>query len=74
MWKDRLLTQLGVLQQQSILALWHDRRIGAGADWYEEIRQAMEAADVAVLLISGDFLNSPFILQEEVVRLMARRQ
>jgi hypothetical protein len=31
-WKDRLLTQLGVLQQQSILALWHDRRIGAGAD------------------------------------------
>ena len=49
MWKDRLITQLGVLQQQSILELWHDRRIGAGADWYQEICQAMEAADVAVL-------------------------
>ena len=73
-WKDRLLTQLGVLQQQSILALWHDRRIGAGADWYQEICQAMEAADVAVLLISADFLTSPFILQEEVARLMTRRQ
>jgi hypothetical protein len=73
-WKDRLLTQLGVLQQQSILTLWHDRRIGAGADWYQEIRQAMEAADVAVLLISADFLTSPFLLQEEVSRLLTRRQ
>ena len=74
MWKDRLRTQLGVLQQQSILALWDDRRIGAGADWYQEICQAMEAAHVAVFLISADFLTSPFILQEEVARLMTRRQ
>jgi Bacterial Death-like domain 3/TIR domain len=73
-WKDRLLTQLGVLQQQSILELWHDRRIGAGADWYQEIGQAMAAAHVAVLLISADFLTSPFILREEVARLMTRRQ
>jgi hypothetical protein len=73
-WKDRLLTQLGVLQQQSLLELWHDRRIGAGADWYQEICQAMEAADVAVLLISADFLTSSFILCEEVARLLTRRQ
>jgi Bacterial Death-like domain 3/TIR domain len=73
-WKERLLTQLGVLQQQSILELWHDRRIGAGADWYQEICQAMDAADVAVLLISAHFLTSSFILQEEVSRLLTRRQ
>ena len=74
MWKDWLLTQLGVLQQQSILALWHDRRIGAGADWYQEICQAMETAHVAVLLISADFHTLPFILQEKVARLMTRQQ
>lgn len=74
MWKDRLLTQLGVLQQQSILELWHDRRIGAGADWYQEICQAMAAAHVAVLLISAPFLTSSFILREEVSRLLTRRQ
>jgi hypothetical protein len=74
MWKDRLRTQLGVLQQQSILALWDDRRIDAGADWYQESCQAMEAAHVAVFLISADFLTSPFIRQEEVARLMTRRQ
>jgi TIR domain len=74
MWKDRLLTQLGVLQQQSILELWHDRRIGAGADWYQDICQAMEAAHVAVLLISAHFLTSSFILREEVSCLLTRRQ
>src|SRR5262245_20387377 len=74
MWKDRLLTQLGVLQQHSILELWHDRRIGAGADWYQDICKAMEAAHIAVLLISADFLTSSFILQEEVSRLLTRRQ
>src|SRR4030095_3484686 len=73
-WKERLLTQLGVLQQQSILELWHDGRIGAGADWYQDICQAMETAHVAVLLISAHFLTSPFILQEEVSRLLTRRQ
>jgi hypothetical protein len=74
MWKDRLLTQLGVLQQQSILELWHDNRIGAGADWYQEICKTMEAAHVAVLLISAHFLTSSFILREEVSRLLTRRQ
>jgi hypothetical protein len=74
MWKDRLLTQFGVLQQQSILELWHDGRIGAGADWYEGISQAMAAAHVAVLLISAPFLTSSFILREEVPRLLTRRQ
>jgi hypothetical protein len=34
----------------------------------------MEAADVAVLLVSADFLTSSFILREEVARLLTRRQ
>src|SRR5262249_33651112 len=46
----------------------------AGADWYEEISQAMAAAHVAVLLISAPFLTSPFILRAEVPRLLTRRQ
>jgi Bacterial Death-like domain 3/TIR domain len=73
-WKDRLHTQLGVLQQQSSLELWHDRRIGAGADWYQDICKAMETAHVAVLLISAHFLTSSFLLREEVSRLLTRRQ
>jgi hypothetical protein len=69
-WKDRLVTQLGVLD----LDVWDDRRIAAGADWFREIERAIGRASVAILLISADFLTSDFILREEVPRLLERRQ
>ncbi|MCI0617755.1 toll/interleukin-1 receptor domain-containing protein [bacterium] len=72
-WKERLVTQLSVLQFQSILDLWDDHRIEAGQDWYEEVQKAMAAARVAILLVSANFLTSKFILSEEVPRLLQRR-
>jgi hypothetical protein len=72
-WKDRLVTHLGVLRHQGLLDLWDDRRIGAGEDWKQEIQEAMDAASVAVLLVSANFLTSRFILGEEVPRLLERR-
>jgi hypothetical protein len=72
-WKDRLVTHLGVLQQEGLLGVWDDRRIEVGADWYPEIEQAMQAASVAVLMVSANFLTSQFILGEEVPRLLQRR-
>jgi hypothetical protein len=72
-WKDRLVTHLGVLQQESILDLWDDRRIGAGGNWYQKIQEAIAKAKVAVILVSADFLTSNFILSEEVPHLLERR-
>jgi hypothetical protein len=72
-WKDRLVTHLGVLGHQGLLDLWDDRRISAGEDWHQEIQEAMAAANVAVLLVSANFLNSAFILSEEMPRLLQRR-
>src|SRR3954470_3178621 len=69
-WKDRLKTHLGALE----LDTWDDRRIEGGADWFEEIQEAMARASVAVLLVSADFLTSKFILGEEVPRLLRRRR
>ena len=69
-WKDRLVTHLGVLQQEGLLDLWDDRRIGAGEDCYQQIEEAIAKARVAVLLVSADFLTSDFILSEEVPRLL----
>ena len=56
-----------------LLDLWDDRRIGTGEDWRAEIAEAMGRANVAILLISADFLTSQFILGEEVPRLLQRR-
>ncbi len=73
-WKDRLATQLGVLQREGLLDLWDDSRIEAGTDWKPQIDQALYAASVAVLIVSANFLTSQFILDEEVPRLLERRQ
>lgn len=70
--KERLATHLGVLRDR--LAVWDDRQLRAGEDWYAGIAKAIESANVAVLLISADFLNSDFILKEEVPRLLRRRE
>jgi hypothetical protein len=66
-WKDRLVIHLGVLSHQGLLDLWDDRRIGAGEDWYQEIHEAMNAASVAVLLISPAYLASEFLLSHRGV-------
>jgi tetratricopeptide (TPR) repeat protein len=71
-WKDRVVTHLGVLHKQGMLYAWDDRRIGVGEDWYQEIQDAMDAASVALLLVSADFLASKFIHEEEVPRLLER--
>jgi len=73
-WKDRLVRQLGVLQQEDLLHFWHDGLITAGADWLPAIEAAMATAQVAVLLVSADFLNSEFIRRQEVPVLIERRQ
>jgi hypothetical protein len=72
-WKDRLVTHLGVLQQEGLLDLWDDRRIGAGEDWYQKIEEAITRASVAVPLVSADFLTSKFILSTEIPDLLERR-
>ncbi len=73
-WKERLHTQLKVLERQNQLSIWEDRQIAAGVDWYPAIEKAINSANVAILLISADFLSSKFILGEEVPRLLARRK
>ena len=40
----------------------------------QKFKKTIERCDVAVLLISADFLTSPFILDQEVPQLLQRRQ
>jgi TPR repeat protein len=72
-WKDRLLAHLGIAAEEGLLAVWNDRQIGAGADWLQKIQEAIEAARVAVFLISANFLTSRFIRGTEVPQFLKRR-
>ncbi|MFZ4700668.1 MAG: toll/interleukin-1 receptor domain-containing protein, partial [Candidatus Methylumidiphilus sp.] len=72
-WKERLQAQLNVLELENQLGVWEDRQIAAGDDWCPAIEEALNSAQVAVLLISADFLGSKFIRSEEVPRMLERR-
>ncbi|MCP4662157.1 MAG: toll/interleukin-1 receptor domain-containing protein, partial [bacterium] len=65
-WKDRLVRHPEVPDLADQLTLWDDRRIAAGDEWRPQIEAALDNADLAVLLITADFLISDFIRRTEV--------
>jgi TIR domain len=72
--KDELDIMLAGLNRRSIVDVWHDRRIEAGAEWMQEITRAMNECRMAVLLVSPDFIASRFIQEEELSHLLQRRK
>ena len=61
---------LGTVRKFSI---WNDEQILAGERWRGEIDEAIDRSDLALLAISPDFLNSPFIRNVELKALLGRR-
>jgi hypothetical protein len=73
-WKDQLERHLYALTRQTKLEIWSDRQIEGGQEWRRRIKEAIDRAHLAVLLVSTDFLNSSFIWDEELPRLLTRRK
>jgi hypothetical protein len=71
--REQLETHLALLKRKGIIRGWHDRRIGAGAEWKDAIDQQLEAARVILLLVSPDFLASDYCYDIEMKRALARR-
>lgn len=64
---DRLITHLKVLKNYNgEFEEWSDRKILAGQKWKEEITKALKKANIAILLVSTDFLASDFIQRNEL--------
>jgi predicted ATPase len=70
----RILIHLDPLRRDGTIEMWHDRRIKPGEDWREVVDTEMEAADVALFLVSPDFLASEFCQDVEVSHLLSRHQ
>jgi hypothetical protein len=70
--RDQLEVHLSMLKREGLIEAWHDRKIPVGDQVDSTIDEKLEVADVVLLLVSADFLASPYCFDVEVQRAMQR--
>ncbi len=72
-WLDKLRPHFNALERTGKIQYWDDERIRLGDDWFDEIRTALADARYAVLLVTKHFLDSSFVLEEEIPYLLTQK-
>lgn len=70
--KKELLKHLEPLKRLNLIEAWNDRELKGGDEWDEEISENLEAADIILLLVSIDFINSKYCYDIELERALER--
>jgi len=73
-WTHRLKEHLKVLELEKIFTFWNDTKLRWGENWLTELDKSLETANIAVLLISPNFLTSDIISKKEISSLLERYQ
>ncbi|OQY57848.1 MAG: hypothetical protein B6245_14960 [Desulfobacteraceae bacterium 4572_88] len=72
-WRERIVSHLEAISDPD-MKVWYDTRISPGEEWYPEIEHAMNTADAVILVVSRNFLTSEFIREEEIPRILKRKE
>jgi hypothetical protein len=72
--KDELVTALSPLKRAKQIDIWDDRAILVGNKWDEEIKKALAQCEMAIFLLSPDFLASDYVNDVEITGAMQRHQ
>lgn len=67
---NELLKYLRYYERNDQIEIWIDKKIAAGSQWGEEIKQAIETTKIAVLLISPGFMASDDIAEKQLPLLL----
>jgi hypothetical protein len=70
--KDELLKHLKPLERMNLITSWNDRKLIAGDNWGQEISKSLEEADLVLVLVSIDFINSKYCYDIELDRALER--
>lgn len=72
--REQLEAHLAPLKRQGQISTWYDRRIIPGHEYKDEIDQNLNEADVILLLVSADFINSDYCYEIEMATALKRHQ
>ena len=72
--RDQLEVHLSALKRQNLISAWHDRRITAGTNLGQAIDANLNAAEVILILISPDFIDSDYCYAIEMKRALERHE
>ena len=72
--KSSLLAHLKPLERLGQIESWSDRSIKPGDSIDEEIRRQLESADLILLLVSVDFINSKYCYEIELAKALERHR
>ncbi|WP_200828713.1 toll/interleukin-1 receptor domain-containing protein [Caballeronia choica] len=64
---------LAQLKRDGLIEAWHDRRILAGSNLDDSINEQLQAADIVLLLVSPDFINSDYCYSREMALALERQ-
>lgn len=71
---NELTAHLSILQRQKLISTWQDTDISPGTVWQKEIMSRLNSAQIILLLISADFINSDFAYSKEMGRAIQRHK
>lgn len=72
--REKLATQLIVLQRSRKIGLWSDHDITGGHEWHARIKDELAAAHLVLLLVSPSFLASLYINEVELDESIRRHE
>lgn len=70
--KEELVNNLSSLKEEGLITIWEDRQILPSQKWNDEIGSHLETSDIAIFLVSPDFLSSKYINEIEVPNVLKK--
>ncbi len=72
--RDEFEVHLTILRRQGLIDDWHDRKIGAGTEWEQQILAQLGSAKIIVMLVTPYFIASDYCYTIEMNLALERHQ